>query len=97
MTEQERENLTRVEDRAKSNTRRIEDLESRMDDSEKLVTSVAIIAEKQNKMESDVSEMKGDVKHLLEKPAKKWELISDKLAVAIATGIIGFCLARLGL
>jgi hypothetical protein len=73
MTEQEHDRLTRVEDRSKSNTHRIESLEKRQDDTEKLVTSVAIIAEKQKGMEGDVKEVKCDVKKLIEKPAKRWE------------------------
>ncbi len=97
MTDTELERLTKVDDRARSNTRRIEGLEERLDDTEKLITSVAIIAEKQNKMESDVSEMKSDVKHLLEKPSKRWDMVADKVILIIVTALIGFCLAKFGL
>ncbi len=97
VTETELERLTKVDDRARSNTRRIEGIEERLDNTEKLITSVAIIAEKQNKMESDVTEMKCDVKHLLEKPAKKWEAVTDKVVLIIITALVGFCLANIGL
>ncbi len=96
MTEQEHDRLTRVEDRSKSNTHRIESLEKRQDDTEKLVTSVAIIAEKQKDMEGDVKEMKGDVKKLIEKPAKRWEGIVEKVLYTVVGAIVAYLLAKGG-
>ncbi len=96
MTEQEHDRLTKVEDRAKSNTYRIESLEKRQDDTEKLVTSVAIIAEKQKDMEGDVKEMKCDVKKLIEKPAKRWEGVVDKIIFAVVGAVVAYLLAKGG-
>jgi hypothetical protein len=97
MTEQEHDRLTRVEDRSKSNTHRIESLEKRQDDTEKLVTSVAIIAEKQKDMEGDVKEMKCDVKKLIEKPAKRWEGVVEKIIYTVVGAIVAYLLAKGGL
>ena len=97
MTENEREKLIHIEDRCKSNTHRIDELEKRADDTEKLVTSVAIIAEKQNQMDGDIKEMKGDVKRLVEKPAKRWDSIVDKVLLAIITALVGYALTQIGL
>lgn len=97
MTEQEHDRLTRVEDRCKSNTHRIESLEKRQDDTEKLVTSVAIIAEKQKDMEGDVKEMKCDVKKLIEKPAKRWEGVVEKIIYTVVGAIVAYLLAKGGL
>ncbi|MBP3580642.1 MAG: hypothetical protein J6K12_05275 [Clostridia bacterium] len=96
MTEMEHDRLTRVEDRSKSNTHRIESLEKRQDDTEKLVTSVAIIAEKQKDMEGDVKEMKGDVKKLIEKPAKRWEGVVEKVLYTIVGAVVAYLLAKGG-
>ncbi len=97
MTELEHDRLTKVEDRAKSNTHRIESLEKRQDDTEKLVTSVAIIAEKQKDMEGDVKEMKCDVKKLIEKPAKRWDGVVEKIIYAVVGAVVAYLLAKAGM
>ena len=97
MTEQEHDRLTRVEDRSKSNTHRIESLEKRQNDTEKLVTSVAIIAEKQKDMEGDVKEMKCDVKKLIEKPAKRWDGVVEKVLYTVVGAVVAYLLAKAGM
>ena len=97
MTEQEHDRLTRVEDRSKSNTHRIESLEKRQNDTEKLVTSVAIIAQKQKDMEGDVKEMKCDVKKLIEKPAKRWEGVVEKVLYTVVGAVVAYLLAKAGM
>lgn len=97
MTEIEHDRLTKVEDRSKSNTHRIESLEKRQNDTEKLVTSVAIIAEKQKDMEGDVKEMKCDVKKLIEKPAKRWEGVVEKVLYTVVGAVVAYLLVKIGL
>lgn len=89
--------LTAVEDRSKSNTKRIDELEKRTDDTEKLVTSVAIIAEKQNQMDGDIKEMKGDVKRILDKPGKRWDSIVEKVLLTAVAAVVAYMLTHLGL
>ena len=97
MTEIEHDRLTKVEDRSKSNTHRIESLEKRQNDTEKLVTSVAIIAEKQKDMEGDVKEMKCDVKKLIEKPAKRWDGVVEKVLYTVVGAVVAYLLVKMGL
>lgn len=89
--------LTTVEERSKSNSHRIETVEKRQDNFDKLVESVATIAVRQGVVEDNVEEIKGDVKSLAEKPAKRWDSIVDKIVWAILASVITFLLARLGL
>lgn len=89
--------LTEVEDRSKSNTKRLDAMEKRQDDLEDLVGSVKVLATKQETMESDVKEIKSDVKELTSKPAKRWEGLVDKIIMTVAAAVIGFLLARIGL
>lgn len=89
--------LKEVEQRAKSNTHRIGEVEKRQDSLDKLVTSVEVLATRQGNMESDVEEIKKDVKILAEKPGKRWEGLVDKLILAVAGGIVGFLLGALGM
>ena len=97
MNEVEHDRLTKVEDRAKSNTHRIEAIEKRQADTEKLVTSVALIAEKQKDMEGDVKEMKVDVKKLIEKPGKRWDGAVDKALFTLIGAVLAYLLAKGGL
>lgn len=88
--------LTDVEARSKSNTKRLDDMEKRQDDLETLATSVATLAEREARMETDVQEIKADVKTLASKPGKKWESMEEKVLVTIIGGLVGFLLAQLG-
>ena len=89
--------LTVVEDRSKSNQHRIEDLEKRQDNLDELVSTVKVLANREENVENDVKEIKADVKALNEKPAKKWDGLVDKIILTIAAAVIGFLLSKLGM
>lgn len=96
MTELEHDKLTALEERSKSNTKRIDGLEKRMTSNEELVTSVALLAQKQENIESDVKEIKGTVKSLADKPGRRWDAIVDKVLLGIVGAVVLFMLAKLG-
>lgn len=80
MTEQELSvKLTETASRAKSNTHRIEKLEKKQNDMEKLVTAVEVLASREQSMESDVKEIKADVKTITEKPGRRWDALIDRV------------------
>ena len=89
--------LERVDQRCKSNTHRLEEVEKRQDNLDKLASSVAALATKQEDMDGDVKEIKADVKALNAKPGKRWESIVDKAIWAVLAAMIAFVLARIGL
>lgn len=89
--------MTEVEDRSKSNTHRINEMERRQDALEKLTTTVEVLATREKKVEEDVGEIKTEVKNLTSKPAQRWEKIVETLITVIASALVGFLLARLGL
>ena len=97
MTEQEHDKLTKLEERAKSNTHRLDDLEIRMKENEELVTSVALLAQKQETIEGDVKEIKTTVKGIAEKPAKRWDNIVDKILLTAIGAIVLYMLVKLGI
>ena len=88
--------LTVVEDRSKSNQHRIEEIERRQDNLDDLVSTVKVLADREERVEGDVKEIKSDVKALNEKPAKKWDGLVDKIILTIAAAVIGFLLSKLG-
>ena len=89
--------LTDVEARSKSNTKRLDEMEKRQDDLETLATSVATLAEREARMETDVQEIKADVKTLATKPGKRWESMEEKILVTIVGAFAGFLLAQLSI
>lgn len=89
--------LTEVEDRSKSNTKRLDEVEKRQDNLDSLVASVAVIASEQDHIKTDVTEIKSDVKDLMEKPGKRWENIVEKIIWAIIAAVLGVLLGHFGL
>lgn len=89
--------LTAVEDMAKSNRRRIEELEKRQDDLDKIVNTVGILAEKMRNIEAIATETKLDVKSIKEKPGKRWESVVEKIILTTVVAVVSFLLAKGGL
>ena len=89
--------ITDVEARAKSNTKRIDVLEKRQDDLDDLVTTVKVLATREENVESDVKEIKRDVKDLTGKSGKRWDDLVEKIVWAIAAAVLAFLSARIGL
>ena len=89
--------LTVVENRSKSNQHRIEEIEKRQDNLDDLVSTVKVLADREERVEGDVKEIKSDVKALNEKPAKKWDGLVDKIILTIAATLIGFLFSKIGM
>lgn len=89
--------LTVVEGRSKANAHRLEDLEKRQDNLDDLVITVKVLATREEKVESDVKEIKNDVKSLASKPAQRWESLVNQIITVVVAAIAGFILAKIGL
>ena len=89
--------LSRVEDRAKSNTHRVKEMEQKQADMTKLVESVAAIAQKQTDMDADMQEIKADVKSITARPGRRWESVVDKILLSAVAALVGWVLLRLGI
>ena len=72
-----------IDARSKSNTHRIDDVEKHQEVLDSLATSVKVLASREERMESDVKEIKADVKELAAKPSKRWDGMVDKLLAAL--------------
>lgn len=91
--------LTEVDARAKSNTRRIDNLEGQLEILRKLATSVEVMVKKMeyqeetiNRIEADVNSIGQKVDTIEKKPAKRWDGMLEK----IIWGIIGVIAAAIG-
>lgn len=89
--------LTEVEERSKSNTHRLDEMEKRQDNLDELVGTVKVLAVREENVENDVKEIKSDVKSLTNKPAQRWDNLVDKVIMLLAAAVVGFILARIGL
>ncbi len=89
--------LTEVEERAKSNSHRLEELERRQDNLDDLVSTVKVLAVREENVENDVKEIKNDVKSIKDKPGQRWDSIVDKVIWAVLAAVIAFILGRIGL
>lgn len=89
--------VQRVDDRSKSNMHRLDEVEKKLEDNEKMLASIARLDQRQKDMDTDVKEIKADVKVLAGKPAKRWESIVDKAILAFVTAVVGYIVIKLGL
>lgn len=88
--------LTEVEERSKSNTHRIDEMEKRQDNLDDLVGTVKVLADREQRVETDVKEIKTDVKNLTSKPGQKWDSLVNQIITIVVAAIAGFILAKLG-
>lgn len=89
--------MTEVEERSKSNSHRLDDVEKRQDKLDDLVGTVRLLADREKRVEDDVGEIKSDVKSLTQKPGQRWDSLVDKIIWAVAAAVIGFVLAKMGI
>ena len=91
------EKLVELEERAKSNSHRISDLEADNKALHQLATSVEVLATKQETIESNVNEIKTDVKALKALPASRWEGLIKTAVTTIVAALVGYALAQIGI
>ena len=89
--------LTEVEGLTKTNSRRLDEMEKRQDDLDELVSTVKVLAVREEAVENVVKEIKSDVKSLTSKSGQKWDSLVDKIIWAVAGAVLAFLLAKIGL
>ena len=98
MTEEEKTILlTRHDGQLQRQEGRIKELERRQDDLDKMASCVAILAQRQEGMDSDIKEIKKDVSQMAQKAGRRWEMIVETAAAAVIGALVGFLMLRLGL
>lgn len=89
--------VQQVEDRSKSNSHRLSDVEKKLSDNDQMLASIARLDQKQTDMDKDIKEIKSDVKTIAEKPGKRWDAIVDKVLLAIVAALVCYALSQIGL
>ena len=83
-------------DLAKSNKRRIDNLEEEQKELRNLTNAVSQMVVEQKNMRDDLAEMKNDVKQIREKPGKRWDGVVDKVIFTIVGASVAYLLAKGG-
>jgi len=91
------EKLIETESRSKSNTKRIDNLEERVEDIHSLTLSVKEMATEVKIMRQDMNKMDNRVITLEQKPSKKLDQIWGYIVAAIIGGGISYIFLKLGL
>ena len=98
MTEEEKTILlTRHDGLLQRQEGRIKELERRQDDLDKMASCVAMLAQRQEGMDSDIKEIKKDVNQMAQRSGRRCDMIVEKAIAAIAGALVGFILLKLGL
>ena len=97
MTTEERERFAKMEEKLEDFGLRLAKVEEHQEEHTELVKSVAAIAQKQTDMDSDIKEMKGDLKNIALKPAKRWDSIVDKAILAAVGILVAYIAVKIGL
>lgn len=90
-------NIIETESRSKSNTKRLDTLESKVEDIHNLTLSVREIATEMKMMREDVNKIDKRVLAIEDKPSKKMDQLWGYIVGALVGGMIAYCLMKMGL
>lgn len=86
-------NFTEIKLKCEANTSAIERLEKKQGEYGELITAMQVFKNEQDHMKDDISEIKGTVKIIAEKPAKRWDTIVSTVLGALAGAFIGWAMS----
>lgn len=89
--------LTEVEERSKSNTKRLDKLEESTEAINRMAVSIEKMAMKQDSMNGSINKLTNDVEALKAEPAKRWKFVVEKAIYFVVAAVVGYFLARAGL
>lgn len=94
MTPEQDAAMAALDQRVRSNTRRIEGLERGQEALNRLATAVEVLAAKQTAMDENLRRITGELDTLEQRPARRWEALTDKILLALAGAFVTFLLTR---
>ena len=77
--------------------RRVDEIEKRQQDMQELINSVGLLAQRMGTVEGNVKEMRGDLRSLMEKPAKRWDSVVEKTLLVVVGAVVAWILSQVGI
>ena len=100
MTETEKINiehrLTEVEDRAKSNTKRLDDIDNKLKQNSDLIGAIKELAVETKYMREDLNDTISRLDRLENKDGDKWEKFKWLIVAGVVTIILGYLAVSIG-
>lgn len=84
--------VAEIDSRAKSNTKRLDELAHQQEEMSRMLNIMSGIQEAIKNIKEDILETKSDVKKLTEQPGKKWAKVVETVIVVAVSAIVGFVL-----
>ena len=91
----ELERIVEVEQRSKSNTHRIDALETNYEALRKITSSIEVMAVKMQNISEKVDTLNAKVSKVEEVPAARWNLVIDKLLTGLVGALAGAIVAAI--
>lgn len=85
--------IAETDSRCRSNTHRLDKMEERQDNLDKLVSAVSGLQKDMEYTTKDVGEIKTDVKTLMDGPRNRWNAIVNTIITGIVGVLIGAVMA----
>ena len=85
------------DERYNSLARRLDDIEKRQQDMQELISSVGLLAQRMGTVEGNVSEMRGDIRSLMDKPGKRWDSVVEKTLLVVVGAVVAWMLSQIGI
>lgn len=89
--------LTEVEDRAKSNTKRIDDIDNKLKENSDLIGAIKELAVETKYMREDLNDTISRLDRLENKDGEKWDKFKWLIVAGLVTIILGYLAVSLGL
>jgi len=91
------EKVVEIDARARSNTKRLDKVEERLDKQDELIKGMGALSVKVSTVERDVTEIKGDVKELANKPGKRWDNLVNTVVGIIVGALLALAFSQMGI
>ena len=91
------ERLKRVDDENTRQNKRIDKLEGALDKLNELASSVQVMAQNIATMTQELKRQSDRLEEIEKEPGEKWKKFTWLIVTAVAGGIIGFLLSKVGL
>jgi len=85
--------LTEAEERLRAWSKRLEAVERRQNDIEKLAAAMQVFDVRQKSMEDAIREIKTDVKSIKEKPGRRFDALVDRVLYLVVGAVVSLLAA----